>query len=133
MSIPVPLEDEEQHAFTNWLDMVGLRYTAVANSTYTTSWRQKSRNHYLGLRAGFPDLIVLVPSNRSRDGNGYFLAVEMKRRKLGTVSQVQKDWLKALNNLGTDSVKAVVCKGSEEAMDFVLQYLKPRPGDDSPF
>lgn len=124
---PVPLEDEEQIAFVQWLELVGLRFTSVPNSTYTKSWSQKSKNYYTGLRAGFPDLVVLVPPTRARDGLGHFLCIEMKRRQGGTVSAVQKDWIAAINALGTAHVEAVVCKGAQEAIDHVNKILKPGP------
>jgi hypothetical protein len=122
-----PLEDEEQIAFVQWLELVGLRFTSVPNSTYTTSWKQKSKNYYTGLRAGFPDMVVLVPPTRAKDGLGHLLCPEMKRRQGGTVSAVQKDWIAALNGLGTPNIEARVCKGAQEAMDFVNEHLKPGP------
>jgi len=127
MALEVPLEDDEQITFVQWLELVGLRFTSVPNSTYTKSWSQKSKNRYTGLHAGFPDLIVLVPPTRAKDGVGRMLCPEMKRRQGGTVSAVQKEWIAALNGLGTPAVEARVCKGCQEAMDFVNEYLKPGP------
>ena len=127
MSFAVPTEDEEQRVVVEWLELVGLRFTHVAVSTYTTSWKQKSRNHYLGLRPGFPDLIVIVPSHRSVDGLGHLLCPELKRRKGGQVSQAQHEWIDAINAIGSPSVEAKVCRGAQEAMDFVNQYLRPDP------
>lgn len=127
----VPLEDEEQITFVQWLELVGLRFTSIPNSTFTKSWSQKTKNHYTGLRSGFPDLVVLVPPHRAKDGLGHMLCIEMKRRKGGTVSAVQKDWIAAINSLSSASVEAVVCKGSGEAIDHVNKILKPRPS--SPF
>lgn len=130
-TVPVPLEDEEQSAFVTWLELVGLRFSSIPNATYTTSWKQKSKNYYTGLRAGFPDLVVLVPPHRAKDGLGHMLCIEMKRRQGGTVSAVQKDWIAALNGLSSASVEAVVCKGAQEAIDHVNKILKPGPT--SPF
>jgi hypothetical protein len=127
MPADVPLEDEEQIAFVQWLELVGLRFTSVPNATYTTSWKQKSKNHYTGLRAGFPDLIVLVPPNRAKDGVGHFLCIEMKRRQGGTVSAVQKEWMAAINGLSSDNLEAVVCKGAQEAIEAVNKHLNPTP------
>ena len=123
----VPLEDEEQITFVQWLELVGLRFTSIPNSTFTTSWKQKSKNHYTGLRAGFPDLIVLVPPHRARDGFGHLLCIEMKRRQGGTVSAVQKEWIAALNGLDSANVEAVVAKGANEAIDYVNTVMKPGP------
>lgn len=127
MALEVPLEDDEQITFVQWLEPVGLRFTSVPNSTYTKSWKQKSKNYYTGLRAGFPDLVVLIPPARSKDGLGHFLCIEMKRRQGGTVSTVQKDWIAAINGLSSVNVEAVVCRGAQEAIDHVNKILKPGP------
>ena len=123
----VPLEDEEQAAFVQWLELVGLRFSSVPNATWTTSWKQKSKNHYTGLRAGFPDLIILIPPHRAKDGVGHMLCIEMKRRQGGTVSAVQKEWIAALNGLESANVSATVCKGAQEAIDHVNTILKASP------
>jgi hypothetical protein len=130
-TVPVPLEDEEQITFVQWLELVGLRFSSIPNATYTTSWKQKSKNYYTGLRAGFPDIVVLVPPHRAKDGLGHFLCIEMKRRQGGTVSAVQKDWIAAINGLSSIGIEAVVTKGAQEAIDHVNKILKPGPT--SPF
>lgn len=128
---PSPLESQEQVVFIQWLELIGLRFTAIPMSTYTKSFKQKAFNRAQGVRAGFPDLVVLIPPTRARDGLGHLLCPEMKRRQGGTVSAVQKDWIAALNGLGTPNIEARVCKGAQEAMDFVNEHLKPGPT--SPF
>lgn len=124
---PVPTEDDEQRVVIDYLELVGLRFTHVAVSTYTTSWKQKSRNHYLGLRPGFPDLVVLIPPHRSKDGEGYLLLPEMKRRTGGRVSPVQQEWIDALNALGVENIDARVCLGAEQAIAFVNEHLRADP------
>lgn len=128
-----PSEHDEQVAFVQFLDMLGLRYTSVPNSTWTKSWSQKAKNHAEGLRAGFPDLIVLIPPSRSNDGIGHLVCPEMKKRKGGTVSQVQKEWIAALNDLNSPSIDAAVCHGATEAIELVMSYLEHPAVDDSPF
>ena len=120
----VPLESEEQSHFVNWLESNSLRYTAIPNSTYTTSWSQKRRNHATGLRPGFPDLIVLIPKSRSHDGEGYFLCLEMKRRQGGAISADQKKWIDAINALGCANVQSFVVRGSTAAKKVVSHYCK---------
>lgn len=122
---PIPLEEEEQAAFVTWLELVGLRFTSIPNSTWTTSWKQKSKNHYTGLRPGFPDMIVIIPPNRSRDGQGHLLCIELKRVSGGVVSGSQKEWIAAINGLMSRNVCSRVCKGSKEAQAFVNEYLFP--------
>lgn len=123
MKPPVPLEDEEQVEFVQWCEDRGIRLTSVPNNTYTKFHSVKRRNQLLGLRAGFPDLVVLISPDQSKDGEGYFLCIEMKRQKGGTVSDVQKAWHSAINGLNDLHVQAYVAKGKDEAVRIVSGYL----------
>ncbi|GAA1099671.1 VRR-NUC domain-containing protein [Tsukamurella spumae] len=118
-----PLEREEQARLVAWLEDRGVRVTAVPNSTFTTSHKQKSINRATGLRPGFPDLIVLIAPSQSHDGRGYLLMPEMKRLKGGVVSPLQREWIAALNGLGTEQVESVVAHGADEAIEYVSGYL----------
>ncbi len=120
----VPLEAAEQMAVVEWAELNGLRLTSIPNATYTTSWNQKHKNHREGLRAGFPDLIVLIMPDQAKDGLGHLLCVEMKRVKGGVVSQVQKDWAMALNGLKSPNIEAVVAHGADEAIEYLASFLK---------
>lgn len=121
----VPSEDSEQVAFVSWLEVKGLKFTATVNHTYTTSWKQKRHNTNLGLRAGIPDLIVVLP--------GIGLAfVEMKRTKNSTTTPAQKEWIEALNTC--PGVEARICKGADAAIAFIEELLSgsPTPPSNSP-
>jgi hypothetical protein len=118
------LEDHEQSEFVSWLEYNRLKLTAIPNSTYTKSWSQKRKNHRTGLRPGFPDLVVIIQPHQSKDGSGWFLCIEMKRRKNGVVSASQKSWIESINSLNIATVKSVVCKGSDEAIQYVADLLK---------
>lgn len=122
---PVPLEDEEQAEFVLWLEQVGLKFTAVPNHTYNPHKSQQNKNRKLGLRRGFPDMIVLVPHWQSKDGQGHFLAIEMKRIKGSSTSTEQKSWIAELNMIGATGVEAHVAKGANEAIGIVASYLHP--------
>lgn len=126
-SVPVPLEDDEQMAFVDWLELCGLRFAHVPNSTYTKYMSVKMKNHRLGVRPGVPDLLVLVPPHRAKDGEGHLLFIEMKRRKGGVLSQEQRDWLVAFTALESPNIEALVAKGWDEARDAVLAHLKDAP------
>lgn len=106
----VPTEDAEQVRFVHWLDDKGYKYTSIPNATFTKSWNQKRRNHMLGLRAGFPDLVVIA--------EGHFMAIEMKRKKGGGATPAQKEWVQALTEAG---IPARVCRGADEAIAFVKE------------
>lgn len=132
MSFPLPTEDEEQIVVVQWLETVGLRFSHIPMSTFTKSFKVKARNRYLGVRPGVPDLLVVMPATRTKDGKGRVLFLEMKRRKGGRLSAEQQDWIDALNALGINEVVALVCPGAEPAIAAVNQYLKPGPAT-SPF
>lgn len=104
----VPTEEVEQRNFVHWLNLKGYKYTAIPNSTFTKSWSQKRKNHDAGLRAGFPDMVVIA--------NNTFMCVELKRVKGGTTSTLQKEWHDALRLAG---IPVAVCKGALEAIKFV--------------
>ena len=118
-----PLEAAEQQVFVEWAELHHLKLTAVPNSTYTSSWSQKRKNHVQGLRKGFPDIMVLIDPDQSKDRLGYFLCIEMKRAKGGTLSPEQRDWQDAINRLSTPHVQAYVCRGAAEAIKVVSHYL----------
>lgn len=128
-----PLERDEQIALVQWLELHRLKFTSIPNSTYTTSHKQKSINHATGLRAGFPDIIVLVKPTQSHDGRGYMLAIEMKRQKGGVVSPEQRQWIAAINGLGCDQVESVVAHGAAEAIEYLISFVSPKMLTGSPF
>ncbi len=113
MTLPIPTEAVEQAELVAWLELNDLKFSAIPNSTYTPSWNQKRKNHLQGLRPGLPDLLVIV--------DGHLLFIEMKRIKGGVISPEQKSWIDALNEI--DNVEARVCKGFEEAKNFVTEVL----------
>ena len=74
----------------------------------------------MGNNRGVPDLVF--PEQRL-ESNGYCgLFIEMKRTKGGVVSPVQKEWIEELNKI--DGVKAIVCKGADEAIENIETLLK---------
>lgn len=114
MSTPViPTEDTEQQTFVAYLELRGLTFTAIPNSTYTTSWSVKNRNKAMGVRAGFPDMAVVLP------GVG-LLCIELKRTKGGVISPAQEAWITALNTC--PGVAAHVCKGASECITVLESY-----------
>jgi hypothetical protein len=126
-ALPVPSEDDEQMAFVEWLELCGLRFSAIPMNTYTKYMSQKMKNRRMGVRAGVPDMIVLIPPHRAKDGEGHLLFIEMKRRKGGVVSPEQREWLVALTALESANIEAVVAKGWDEARGAVLKYLTDEP------
>lgn len=113
-------EDREHYAVVQWCDAVGLDVFHVPNSTWTKSIMVRTRNTLLGVRAGIPDLWVLVP------GVG-MLVIEMKRckepGKTNYATPAQREWIAKLN--AVPGVQAAVCYGADEAVKFIKGYYAP--------
>lgn len=112
-----PLEEKEQENFILYLDDliskgINIKYSSIPNSTFTKSWNQKRKNQKQGLRAGLPDLFLIV-NNRP-----FF--IEMKRKN-GKLSDCQKEWILAINEC--EKLQAFVCFGCEEAKKIVESSL----------
>lgn len=110
----IPTEYQEQVTFVQWLELKGLPFTAIPNSTYTTSMKQKVQNKRMGLRAGLPDLLIVLPHSA-------LVFIEMKRTKGGIVSSYQKQWIETLNTV--PNVQAYVAKGADQAIEIVERLL----------
>ena len=110
----IPTEEVEQRMVVEYLELKGLRFTAIPNSTYTTSWKQKMKNKDMGLRAGIPDLLVIV--------NKSLIFIEMKRIKNSSTSHEQKLWNERLNKCR--GVCAYLCFGFSQAKEVIDKHLK---------
>jgi len=116
-------EFEEQAAFVEYLSLLEHQgkiqtYTALPNNLYTKSWKQKTKQKKEGLRPGFPDLCIVT--------NKQVVFIEMKRKKGGTLSAYQKEWIASFNNIG---IRAKVCKGFDEAKAFIDEILEEENAD----
>lgn len=115
-----PSEYDEQVAFVRWLTQQGYKFTAIPNST-KTSYSQCAKNTATGLRAGLPDMLVIVKNS--------VVWIEMKKidRKpkrggMGGVSIEQKEWIDALNEC--IGCSAHVCYGFKEAKELIEKLDK---------
>lgn len=118
----IPLEEEEQYNFVEWLEIKRLKFTAIPNSTWTPSYNQKRKNHAMGLRAGFPDMIVIIPESRCALNKSLLVVIEMKRKKRSKVSDVQQEWIDELEDIG--DVHTFICYGADEAIKSITSLLK---------
>ena len=75
-----------------------------------------------GLKSGVPDILIFSPAPNKPEARG--VAIELKRKKGGRVSETQKEWLWRLNEEGW---YATVCSGYDETIDELraLGYIKP--------
>lgn len=82
-NVNVASEHDEQVAVCRWLTYRGIPYFAVPNGglrSVVTATRLKAE----GVRQGAPDLLVFLPH--------VTVALEMKTRDGGRVTQAQKEW-----------------------------------------
>lgn len=112
-----PLEATDQANLVQYLELQQMRgkdimFSAIPNSTYSKSWSVKRRNKQQGVRAGLPDLFLII--------NQKPLFIEMKREKGGSLSLEQKVWINKIQNAGIDTF---VCRGFEEAKNTVDKFL----------
>lgn len=88
-----------------------IKFTMIANDTYTPFHNQKNLNTRMGLRRGLPDMFLIV--------NNTALFIEFKT-PTGVVSPFQSKWIEAINNT---SIKAYVCRSAAEAMLIINKLL----------
>lgn len=108
-------ESDEQETLVKYLEIRGLKFTSIPNSTFTKSHAIKAKNKREGLRRGLPDMLVVLPHK--------LLFIELKRMKGGVLSPEQEAWINKLNEIG-DQVEAIVCKGAVEAIGYIENKIK---------
>ncbi|WP_407457178.1 hypothetical protein [Fibrobacter sp.] len=121
-----PLEDDECIVFSDWLKLNNIPHCHVANESRSSSKSAMIRGAKLkrmGQSKGVWDYEVFIPI-KGIDGKVDCyeqVKIEMKRRKGGTVSPEQKVWGEIYELAG---IPCKVCKGADEAIRFVKNYLK---------
>ena len=114
--LPVPTEHAEQCAVIEWCNLhaIAKHIFAIPNGS-NKSPAAAAKFKREGLRSGIPDLFLPVP-------RGVFcgLFLEMKRTKGSVTSKEQFIWLEYLNERG---YKTEICKGADEAIATIKEYL----------
>jgi hypothetical protein len=72
------------------------------------------KNKYMGVNAGVPDYMVIIPDKIS---TWKLVFIEMKRAKSGKVSPQQEEWIKDLKKV--NNVYAYVCYGFADAKNCI--------------
>ena len=121
----VPTESEEQQALFRWAQLQAGAHPELRLMYHIPNegLRSPATGHRLraeGLKRGVPD--ICLPAAR---GGYHGLYIELKRARGGVVSAEQLDWLAALNEAG---YAAAVCRGWEEARQWILYYLDLEKG-----
>ena len=117
----MPTEHQEQVAVFEWAELNMKRYRelrwmfAIPNAGKRhVAHAVKMRDE--GLKPGVPD--IFLPARRGVYGG---LFIELKRRRGGTVSVEQHDWIDMLWELG---YRAEVCRGADAAIAAIESYLR---------
>lgn len=117
----IPYEFWEQCKLFEWAEEEKGRYPELRllngslNGVKLTEG-QSMKCKRTGMRKGWPD--VNLPVAR---GKYHGLYIELKRRKGGVVSDIQREILGLLQDQGH---LVHVCKGYREAVHIILEYLK---------
>lgn len=122
----IPYEEDEQIAFVQWMQLHNIPHAHVPNEIGGSSRSVKIRAikmKRMGTSKGFPDLLVFLPFKGITGAVDAYemVAIEMKRKKGGTVSKEQKQWIEILTKAG---VPSKVCRGADEAIDFVKSLMQ---------
>ena len=117
-----PLEKDEQISFVSYCELHDIDVISTQNGFKMPkgSFNRVGYSNTLkkmGMRKGFPDLIVLA---RNKSKTHEVLFIEMKRQKGGTVQPEQKEWIEKLD--GMDYCVGVAY-GYESAVRILNMYL----------
>ena len=113
-------EDEYQQTVVEYCDACKIPVVHIANEG-KRSVAYAARLKRIGMRKGFPDLFIPIAS-----GGHHGLFIELKSMT-GRLTPAQKWWLAELNHEG---YRAVMCRGSDEAIDVIRKYMKERNRDE---
>lgn len=113
-------ETREQEVIISWAQIQKNKYPDLEMIVHVAnegkrSLRAGAELKRMGLRKGFPDLQLLVPSKKYAG-----LFIELKADKTKRLSKEQKEWLEKLNSYG---YKAVRCNGADESIQTIKDYL----------
>ena len=105
-----PYEEDEQIKLAQYLDMKNYCWCHVPNEgKHKIQYYAKQKR--LGVKKGVPDNFIFDVIDGYKG-----IAIELKRKKGGRVSKEQKEWLNKLQNRGW---LTRVCKGADEAIDWL--------------
>jgi len=113
-------EDQLQKACIRWFDYVHRDIRLLLHHSPNGGHRnaaEAAKFKEMGVRAGFPDLILLLPSNNGRYA---FLCIELKTEK-GRQTDLQKEYENMINT--HTAGKYVVCRSLDEFIKIVTDYL----------
>lgn len=107
----IPSEDDEEGAFTDWLELQGYTHWHVPNDQWTQSWSVKAKNRKLGVLKGVSDHFVITKRK--------IVAIEMKKAHGGSVTDEQYLFLENFNK--SEGGIGLVAHGAEEAISIIRE------------
>ncbi|QDP48235.1 MAG: hypothetical protein Unbinned585contig1001_5 [Prokaryotic dsDNA virus sp.] len=107
-------EYQLQKAVCKYLDLNNVLYCGSMGGQYQVHFSQRIKAKKSGYKKGFPDLFIYEPR-----GDYYGLAIELKVG-YNKPTKEQLYWQKELNKR---NYKSCVCKGIDEALDTIINYL----------
>lgn len=111
-----PVEWMEQRALCQWMDLKDICYQGSLIGAFLHP-ATFNRSKAMGVQSGHPDIMIYDrPPNQNKFVG---VAIEMKRKNGGVVSELQEHWQLALSERGW---KVKICYGADEAISF-LQVL----------
>lgn len=118
---PVPTESVEQQRLFQWARMASgahpeLRLMYKIPNEGKRTRAGGGRMLAEGLKKGVPDICLPVAR-----GGCHGLYIELKRTRDSRVTQEQLEWIDALKDQG---YAAAVCRGCDEAITLIVDYLK---------
>ena len=121
--IPCPQESAEQTWIFRWAAVMSASHPELKLLFHIPNGGSRNKIEAAKLKAqgvkpGVPDICLPVPNDEYHG-----LYIELKRRDGGHVSENQKAWLSALKACG---YKAEICKGADEAVSMIEDYLNIR-------
>lgn len=112
------LEDTLQKSVVRWFDYQYPQYKLRLHHSPNGGKRnaiEAAKFKQMGVRAGFPDLILLIPNKLYP-----FCGIELKV-KTGRQSENQKEYQKEFESIGA---KYVIVRSLDEFIEVVTEYLK---------
>lgn len=112
------IEDQLQKACVRWFDLqypkLSKYLVCVPNGGKRNAIEAAKLKH-MGVRAGFPDLILLLPNSLYP-----FMGIELKTSK-GRQSLLQKDYEVEFNNIGA---RYVIVRSIEDFIDAITSHME---------
>lgn len=131
-------ESKEQQNLVSFLTIMGWKFTAIPNATFT-GFSGQNKNKKEGVRSGLPDLFIIA---QKTSGEKIPVFIELKKKSLkpkngdhplllggwkegqktkNGLKREQRDWILAIRISGIEST---VCYGAEEAIRYLNNLTK---------